>query len=129
MLAAAGCGPTTDRLPIAGQVRLDGAPLDSGTIRFTPEDRSVTLSAGAKIREGSYDIPREKGLPPGRYWLQITSPDRSGEKVRVGAGPGNPGVLVAKERIPESFNLRSQHVVELTPSGDNRFDFDIESEP
>lgn len=126
-LFAAGCGPTDDRLRIQGAVMLDGQPLDRGTIRFTSEDPTATKSAGAKIRDGEFDVPREKGLPPGRYRLQITSPDRSGEMVRVGVGNGNPGILVARERIPESYNIRSEHVVELTASGDNTFEFDIDS--
>lgn len=124
-----GCGPATDRLPLSGTVTLDGAPLDRGTVRFTNDGPTATKSAGALIRDGEFLIPREKGLPPGTYRLQITSPDRSGQMVRVGAGPNNPGMFVAKERIPESYNVRSEHVVELTASGENKFSFTITSAP
>lgn len=120
-LAACGCGPADDRLRIQGGVQLDGAPLDRGKIRFTPEDGSGARAAGAVIRDGEFDVPRDKGLPPGRYRIEITSPDRSGEMINVG------GMMVARERIPESYNLRSEHVVELTPSGDNQFIFDIDT--
>lgn len=114
---------------MSGEVRLDGAPLDKGTIRFTATDPGKTLSAGAMIRDGKYDVPHEKGLPPGEYRLQITSPDKSGKMVRYGASANNPGVMIAKDRIPPSYNVQSEHVVELTASEKNVFDFDIASNP
>lgn len=120
-----GCGPTSDRLRIRGEVRLDGKPIDRGSIRFTPMDGGQSLSAGAMIRDGEFDVPQERGLPPGTYRLSVSSPDREGEKVPYRAGPGQPTIMVTRDRIPVSYNMESEHQIELEASGKNFFEFDI----
>lgn len=122
-----GCGPTTDRLRIQGEAKLDGEPINRGSIRFEPNDGSGSPSVGAMIRDGEFDVPRERGLPPGVYRLSISSPDRDGPKVPYVPGPGYPPIMVARDRIPVSYNLESEHTITLDPSSDNYFRFDIAS--
>lgn len=120
-----GCGPTSDRLRIQGEVLLDGAPVERGSIRFSSMDDSSSLSAGAMIRDGSFDVPQERGLPPGTYRLSISSPDRDGPKVPYRAGPGQPAIMVTRDRVPVSYNVESEHTIELHAKGKNYFEFDI----
>lgn len=125
--AVVGCGPSTDRLRIRGEVRLDGSPIDGGSIRFTQVGQTKPQAAGATIRQGAFDIPREKGLPPGEYRLSISAPDYDGPKVPYRPAPGRPPIMVTRERIPASFNLESEQVVELEANGKNYFVFEIPS--
>ncbi|MCI0748816.1 MAG: hypothetical protein L0Y58_25700 [Verrucomicrobia subdivision 3 bacterium] len=125
MAMIAGCGPTSDRLPISGRITLDGEPLDSGSIRFTSLEGQELLASGALIQNGQYQIPQEKGLRPGTYRVEMSSPDTKAPPVIVRAAPGDMGIPAAPERIPPAYNADSQQTVEVTTDGDNRFDFDI----
>lgn len=126
-LGLLGCGPKSDRLRIRGVVRLDGAAVERGSIRFTSLDQSSSMSAGAMIRDGEFDIPQQRGLPPGEYRLSISSPDRTGPKVPYSAGPGRPTIMVTRDRVPSGYNTESQHTIELEASKKNYFEFDIAS--
>jgi hypothetical protein len=121
----AGCGPASDRLAVTGNVTLDGAPLDRGSIRFSSlGDQKLSVSGGL-IQEGEYTIAQEKGLRPGKYRVQITSPDLNAPPVMAPATPSTPSFPVQPERIPPEYNVNSKQTVEVTPDGDNRFVFDI----
>lgn len=118
-----GCGPADGRLKVTGEVLLGGAALDTGSIRFTRTDGESPYSSGAMIRDGEFLIPRDKGLLPGVYNLQISSPDTSGPTVDVG------GVPIARERIPPKYNVDSVESVEVSAEGSNHFKFDIPAAP
>ncbi len=127
LASTSGCGPKTDRLQISGEISLDGSPLDQGSIRFILKEGEKLLSSGAVIKDGKFFIQREKGLPPGTYHLSISSPDTKGPMIPSGP-PQQRGIPVAKERIPRKYNIDSQETIEVTPSGDNHFVFDILSQ-
>jgi hypothetical protein len=129
VLAAGGCGPRSDRLEIAGQVTLDGAPLNAGSIRFTSIGGETLIAAGAMIRDGAYLIPQEKGLLPGVYHLEIHAPDADAPPIMVSAVPGGPSIPVAPDRIPPEYNVKSEKQVDVTADGPNVFDFHIVSAP
>lgn len=122
-----GCGPKTDRLPISGKVTLDGAPLDSGSIRFVSQPGDKVQAAGAMIRNGDYEIPAEKSLLPGVYVVQISSPDTKAPPIMVAGEPGGPKIPVSPERIPPEYSEGRDKTIELTRGGDNEFNFDITS--
>jgi hypothetical protein len=119
-----GCnrGNGLDQQAVSGKVTLDSRPLDNGTIQFTPTDKQGLLS-GSSIVAGEYRIPKEKGLPPGKYTVQISS----GLPGSAIAPVGPPGFVPPplKERIPEKYNSMSQLSVEVKSGGDNTFDFDL----
>jgi hypothetical protein len=121
-----GCGPPSDRLPVTGSVSLDGVPLDSGSIRFSSTGEKM-VAAGSMIRDGEYSIPAAKGLPPGTYRLEITSPDNDAPPVVYRDASGGPGIPTQPERIPPEYNINSQKTVEVTGEGDNHFEFTIQS--
>jgi hypothetical protein len=129
LLLAAGCGPRSDRLQVSGTVTLDGAPLEGGSIRFTSVGGDKLMAAGAMIQNGAYLIPKEQGLPPGTYHLEINSPDSDAPPVIVRQTPGGPGIPVAPDRIPPEYNLESDKTIEVTVDGANEFDFNITSQP
>ena len=126
LVLLSGCGPRSDRLAITGNVTLDGAPLDGGVIRFDLVDGEKIFASGAMIIQGEYNIPQEKGLPPGTYQVAINAPDTTAPLVSYPSAPGEPAAPpTAPERIPPEYNVNSKHTIEVTEDGDNRFVFDI----
>jgi hypothetical protein len=121
----AGCsGDSSGRYAISGTVKLDGAPLDKGNISFQPVEGGLT-SSGAVISQGEYSIPRDKGLPVGKYRVEINA---------AGAGGGNPTAADAapgdappppKELIPAEWNESSTHTIEVKKEGPFVFPFEI----
>ncbi len=122
--SAIGCGPQTNRLAVSGQVSLDGSPLDNGSIRFTSLGESL-LATGALIRDGRYSIPKEKGLTPGIYRVEISSPDEDAAPVYQRNDRNQPGIPTAVDRIPAAYNVESEQQVEVVLGERNTFDFDI----
>ena len=116
-----GCGEADPlgRRSVSGKVTLAGQPLAQGTISFEPSGKGT--SAGATITDGSYSIPTETGLPPGSYVVRVSSPTGG---VATPVAPGESGQL-ATEQIPEEFNAKSTHKVEVAKDGKNTFDFSI----
>ena len=127
LLAVSGCGPRTDRLKITGEVILNGVPLDNGSIRFTLVESESVLTSGALIDHGKYRIPKEKGLLPGKYLVEINAADSSAPPVMARATPGGPAIPVAAERIPPEYNINSTQTVEVAVDSDNHFVFEISS--
>jgi hypothetical protein len=121
--AVCGCGKRNDagRLPVSGEVTFEGKPLDKGQIRFVPTGEKG-ISSGAMIVDGAYQIPADKGLPPGTYKIQITSAGE--EQAAVEELPGESGPP-AKERIPAKYNVKSDITREVKSGEENRFDFEI----
>jgi hypothetical protein len=125
-----GCGPTSDRLAVSGEVTLDGAPLDQGAIRLTSTGTEKLRASGGIIQNGEFDIPQEKGLPPGTYLVEISAPDLSVPPVVYKGAPGEPALPpTAPERIPPEFNVNSKKTVDVSADSDNHFVFDIKSRP
>jgi hypothetical protein len=127
LFATLGCKPRSDRLPIDGKVTLNGTSLDSGSIRFSSTGGQKLFASGAMIQNGEYHIPQEKGLPPGKYHLEINAPDSAAPLVAAPAAPGEPTIRTAPERIPNEYNVNSKKTVEITADDKNHFDFDIVS--
>ena len=125
----AGCGdPTGGRQAISGTITLKGKPLGEGVIEFFPQGDSVSQLAtksGALIKDGKYQIPKDKGLTPGRYKVVITAGDRNTPDLPADAPPGPTKTVLSKERIPEDYNVNTKQFVEVTTTGPNQFDYAI----
>lgn len=125
-----GCGPRSDRLAIHGKVTLDGTALDNGSIRFSTAGGGKLFSSGAMIKDGVYDIPQEKGLPAGKYRVEISSPDTKAKPIVIRSAPGEPQAPpMAPERIPAEYNVNSTKTIDVDAAKDNEFNFDIASRP
>ena len=129
LLFSMGCGPENKlgRLPVAGMVRLDGEPLDRGTILFAPDRLNSAkpggVSSGAQIEDGKYSIAEHKGLTPGSYAARVYSSDEEAELVEPQV-PG-PGIKTVRERIPARYNLRTELKLEIDGS-EKKVVFDVE---
>lgn len=116
-LPAPGCGGSDDRLPLAGEVTLDGKPLAEGAITFSP--LNGPYSAGGVIRDGKFDIPRSGGPRPGKYRVAIVSYQSTGKRL---PDPDRPGETVEEQKqiIPPKYNRESTLEVEI-PGGSLQF--------
>jgi hypothetical protein len=125
LLVFAGCRSRSDRLAVSGEVALDGAPLVEGSIRLTSTGGKL-FASGAMIHDGKFHVPQEKGLPPGTYRVEISSPDSKAPPIVYKSAPGEPALPpTAPERIPPEYNSKSKQTIEVTSGGDNDFKFDI----
>jgi hypothetical protein len=121
-----GCRSRSDRLAVSGDVTLNGAPLDQGSIRLTSTGAGKLFASGAMIQNGMFHVPQEKGLPPGTYRVEISSPDTAAPLVVYKGAPGEPPLPpTAPERIPPEYNSNSKQTIEVQIDGDNHFAFDI----
>lgn len=120
-----GCGGNAlGRYAISGSVKVDGAPLDKGNISFQPVSDGQT-SSGAVISGGIFSVPRDKGLPAGKYRVEINA--------AAGGGPGAADANAApgdappppKELIPAEWNESSTHTIDVKKEGPFNFSFEI----
>jgi hypothetical protein len=120
-----GCSdPYAGRYAVSGTVKLEGQPLDDGSIMFVPLDGQDTRS-GAGITNGEYNLPRQHGLKPGWYLVQLTSGDGKTPAREEDIGGPSSTNIVSVDRIPPEWNVESKQKKEVTSSGPNQFDFDI----
>lgn len=126
LIVFVGCRSRSDRLAVSGKVTLDGAPLDTGSIRLTSIGTGKLFASGALIQNGKFHVPQAKGLPPGTYRVEISAPDTTAPPVVYKGSPGEPMLPpTAPERIPTEYNSNSKHTIEVTTDGDNDFELDI----
>jgi hypothetical protein len=104
---------------------LNGAPLASGSIEFSPLSPGGVQS-GALIEAGKYSIPRDQGLTPGEYRVAIIdSPPAA--PLPAGHMPGDPLPPPPKPQVPPAWNSNSQQKVTVESSGTAKLDFDIKT--
>jgi hypothetical protein len=123
-----GCGAADDglgRRAVSGMVTLDGQPLAAGSIQFEPQagNTGTIVSGGGVILGGLYQIPRDKGLCPGKYKVSISS---AGEAQATGAfePPGN-RTPPPPEKVPTKYNVATTLSAEVKGDGPNSFNFDL----
>ena len=126
-LAVAGCGggDGIPHEPVSGKVTLDGSPVDTGLITFTPEDISKP-AAGTAIKNGSYSISRSEGPSSGPHKVGISSRKPTGKKLKSVDFPGT-FVEEMRESLPPQYNSDSRLGVDVKHGGENRFDFELSS--
>jgi len=115
-----GCGPSGPRkYAVSGTVKFDGQPLEDGHIIFTPEDPSLGPEAG-DIVQGEYRLEAHGGMQKVKVSASKAVPGTEGQGFR--------GLPLIEEYIPAKYNSATTLSAEVTPSGDNRFDFELDAE-
>src|SRR5262249_35839227 len=111
-LFCGGGGDPRGRKALSGTVSVDGARLGQGQIRFQPMETQAT-SEGSIITSGKFNLPREFGLVPGKYRVEVNAaiPGPAGKQDIV-AQPGMPPPP-PKEMIPPEWNVASEHTIEV----------------
>lgn len=122
VLCGCGAGDPLGRRAIRGNVTLDGVALDSGTIHFEPQGPSAVHGSGTVILNGAYEMSAEHGLPAGSYKVSISAPEAMEQTAVMGQELPPPA-----ERVPAEYNVATRLVAEVTDSGPNRFDYNLQS--
>ena len=117
LVSLLGCGSRGDLAAVGGKVTLDGQPLASAFVVFSPTTHGTT-SYGRTDSAGNYEMmftDSEKGAWIGENLVRISTADldRGG-----GAGP--------KERVPVVFNQETTLKADVKRGG-NTFNFDLKS--
>ena len=121
--AAVGCTDGVKRQAVAGSVTLDGAPLENGSILFTP--LGAGPSSGGEITAGRYELSADRGPSPGNYRVAISAWRLEGPVIHdeaTGTSSQQPVSI-----IPPRYNTQSQLEVTIEEGGDNVFDFQLSS--
>lgn len=123
-LNVSGCGSSGDgRVGVSGKVTLHGEPLNNGSIQFIAVNGSQM--SGTTITDGSYTVPPDQGLLPGKFNVRVSAASESTATPVVveGEAPGDPGQFPPrKELIPAEFNSKSTLSTQITKEGPNTFD-------
>jgi hypothetical protein len=100
---------------------MDGAPLPDGKISFMPLPGTASPTAGATIKDGSFTVPRDKGLRPGNFRVEIRAVRATGKSMRDDLSGG---VTEQKEQyIPKRYNDDSELVAEIKAGERNRLKY------
>ena len=126
IVAMVGCGGEIGpaRYPISGEVKIDGQPLESGTITFLPESKQIAVSS--EFSSGLYSFRRSEGPTAGRYLVEIVSVKPTGKIIRH---PDLPSETLEEVRniIPTQYNTKTLLKVEVKPDIENKFNFELSS--
>ena len=116
-----GCGRSgSARYEVSGTVTIDGKPLNSGSILFSPLGSGPT--AGGKIADGQFLLARDKGPTAGSYRVEILAYQPTGRQI---PDPDSPGKTTEEigQVIPARYNVQSELRAKITAAGTNHFEF------
>ncbi len=119
-----GCKPSNPqgRLAVSGTVKVNGEPLDEGTIMFNPTNAAtVKTPSSAGVKNGTYSMPVEKGLAPADYTVRFFSAKGTG-KIDEN-NPMKSEIFV--QTIPARYNVASKEKVTVSKDATS-FDFDLD---
>lgn len=117
-------GDPLGRQAISGTVKVDGQPLAKGDISIQPLEGQAT-SGGGEIFNGKYSVPRELGLVPGKYRIEIHAPvPGTAGKADENTLPGDP-LPPARELIPPDWNKSSTQTIDVRKQGPFEFNFEV----
>ncbi len=119
LLPFVGCS-SDGRMAASGTVTLDGKPLETGTITFQPAPGSEGHSGGGLIQGGTFHLPADHGLTPGKYHVTIQSFTLTGRTVESPLGK-------VPERLAVRFNEAGKLDATVAASTAGRLDFQLTS--
>jgi hypothetical protein len=121
-VALVGCeGGGIERVDVSGTVTYQGNPVEKGLITFEPQEKGPV--AGTSIKDGKYEAKGRGGVPPGKYYVKISSSVNDEGTYDEAMGPEPP----RKEILPEKYNVATELTLEV-PSGQGSLEknFDLE---
>jgi hypothetical protein len=126
LLLAAGCGGGDGfgaRHAVSGKVTLDGGPMKTGTVVFSPAADGP--SARGDVFDGAYSIRQSEGPGAGPYRVEVYSVQPTGKKV-YDAGERQTIEETVNLVAPE-FNANSTLKLDVPASGSVEYNIDVKS--
>jgi hypothetical protein len=114
----AGCGDGPASATVSGEVKVDGVPVEKGTITFTPADgkgQPVT----ADVVNGKYEVRTTAG----KKTVMISAPVVV-EKRKDSTAPDAQWIESTKESLPDKYHSKSELTLDVQ-SGSNTKDWDL----
>ncbi|QEG16822.1 hypothetical protein GmarT_26900 [Gimesia maris] len=128
-LSACGSGlsDTPPMAPVKGVVTLDGKPLTTGTIQFTPDkDRGTTgrMALGGIKEDGTFELMGD-GAQVGHHLVSIECYESSA------FDPNQPVNQAPKSLIPLMYTdpKKSEITAQVQAGEENHFTFELKSKP
>ncbi len=132
-LLGAGCGGETEgpmRVPVSGNVTVDGQSLESGVIRFIPDGPAGGPAASAVITAGKYQLTEADGPVFGSQRVEIEATNYLSFEIddeQGFAAAATSGELKdAENPIPPQYNQQSTLEVRVTDGEGHQFDFSLD---
>jgi hypothetical protein len=124
---AVGCGKKgTNQGAISGTVKLDGKPVELGSILFTPIEGAKGSVTGGQIENGQYQLSGAAGVAVGWNRVEIRAMRKTGRMVPKPFAQHGEMVEELTEAVPPRFNSESTLKAEVK-AGDNTANFDVSS--
>lgn len=128
VLTCSGCGAEPreafTRVPIAGTVTLDQAPLDEAIIRFIPTGQTPGPKTMFPVDAGTFTATSENGPAVGRHRVEIElisegefAHDDEQALMRLRQTPRR---NLSSPRLPAEYHTKSVLTAELSPPADGR---------
>ena len=121
-----GCAEGPQRAEVSGTVKLNGRLVPDGAISFIPVEGTTGPEVGAIIRNGQYQIPRDKGVIVGKNRVELRAIQKLGTKIQDPTKPE--GVLTDElgEAFPPEYNRESTLIRDIKAE-DNTLNFEVET--
>lgn len=121
-----GCSSAPTGVEVNGQVLVDGAPLEKGSIVLTPQAGTVAPKRAVPIVNGEFKFTPEDLLPPGRFRVEIYAEEElpfALDDPRQFAAQKSP--VLPRNPIAAEFNSQSRLVAELTGPDPQTLKFEV----
>lgn len=82
LLTSVSCSGSGGVGVISGQISVDDAPADVGTVYFRPANDSAARGAGGTVTAGRFELGPDHGLTVGRYNVVVHLSKATGKKVK-----------------------------------------------
>ncbi len=113
---------------VSGVVRLDGQPIEEGSIQFIPVEGTTGPSAGGVIKNGKYHIDRKGGVIVGKNRVELRAFKESASLIQDPTAAQGVMTKVRVPAFPPEYNDQSMLIRDIT-AGSNTIDFDVQTEP
>ena len=114
-------GDDPSRVSLYGMVKVDGAPLESGTVYFRIISPSANLvTGGAMVHHGRFALPESDPIVPGTYEVRISGLDTLIPRELLGVNTSVP-----PESLPECYNSKTILQVQIPRGGKQYLTFEL----
>jgi len=134
LVALSGCGGAApvkvpDTVPFSGKVTMDGQPLASAKVTFSPTGAKGNSAEGVTDEAGEYELrinigtKEAQGAVPGEYSVcisRVLAPDGSPQD------PNIPSEIPGRQSLPARYSSPDMTELKATiPPGGGQQDFDL----
>jgi hypothetical protein len=122
-ISACGSSDGLNRQAVTGTVTWEGQALSTGAILFEPATNESGTTVGSTIKNGKFSIARDQGPVPGDYVVRIYSSSGTQAAPIDGQSERSPRPML--ERLPATYNAKSELRAQVTARRPNRFQFEL----